>query len=224
MPVVEDLTEDDPVSNFLDIVKIEQPDTPEVSDHNDYDSDQNPSASSSRKRTRDTETVDEEEDNKSVVSEDKNQANTSVTLTTQEMAEWSDVVKMGDYLTRGRRPQFWEEAFTRRVLDAIKNKSLEMKKAAIILGVSYGTLYGRYREVYGCLKHPFRGPPYPKGMANMWKLDQNSSDLMNLLQQNAMTIGTSGNNMQQTQQRNAMADPVDWQQQLRNQGVTLISE
>ena len=31
-----------------------------------------------------------------------------------------------------------------------------MKKAARILGVSYGTLYGRYREVYGCLKHPYR--------------------------------------------------------------------
>lgn len=43
-----------------------------------------------------------------------------------------------------------------QVLDAIKNKRLEMKKAARILGVSYGTLYGRYREVYGCLKHPYR--------------------------------------------------------------------
>ncbi|XP_037936434.1 uncharacterized protein LOC119670299 [Teleopsis dalmanni] len=62
---------------------------------------------------------------------------------------------MDDYLAKGRRPQFWEEPFTRRVLDAIKNKRLEMKKAARILGVSYGTLYGRYREVYGCLKHPY---------------------------------------------------------------------
>ena len=44
-----------------------------------------------------------------------------------------------------------------QVLDAIKNKHLEMKKAARILGVSYGTLYGRYREVYGCLKHPYNG-------------------------------------------------------------------
>lgn len=77
-------------------------------------------------------------------------------LTAAEQAEWSDVVKMNDYLTTGRRPQFWEEAFTVRVMEAIKNKSLEMKKAAFMLGVSYGTLYGRYRETYGCLKHPFR--------------------------------------------------------------------
>lgn len=41
-------------------------------------------------------------------------------------------------------------------MDAIKNKNLEMKKAAKLLGVSYGTLYGRYRETYGCLKHPYR--------------------------------------------------------------------
>ncbi|XP_075159053.1 uncharacterized protein LOC142232210 isoform X2 [Haematobia irritans] len=76
-------------------------------------------------------------------------------LTSEEMSEWQDVIKMDDYLAKGRRPQFWEEPFTRRVLDAIKNKRLEMKKAARILGVSYGTLYGRYREVYGCLKHPY---------------------------------------------------------------------
>lgn len=31
-----------------------------------------------------------------------------------------------------------------------------MKTAAEILGVSYGTLYGRYRDSYGCLKHPYR--------------------------------------------------------------------
>ncbi|XP_055846473.1 protein bric-a-brac 1 isoform X2 [Episyrphus balteatus] len=77
-------------------------------------------------------------------------------LTSEELAQWDDVVKMDAYLSTGRRPQFWEEPFTKRVLDAIKNKKLEMKKAAKLLGVSYGTLYGRYREVYGCLKHPYR--------------------------------------------------------------------
>lgn len=77
-------------------------------------------------------------------------------LTQQELEEWQDVVKMNDYLVKGRRPQFWDEPFTKRVMDAIKNKDLEMKKAAQILGVSYGTLYGRYRETYGCLKHPYR--------------------------------------------------------------------
>ncbi|XP_055684353.1 protein tramtrack, beta isoform isoform X2 [Lutzomyia longipalpis] len=79
-----------------------------------------------------------------------------VTLTAQERAEWRDVIKMSEYLKQGRRQQFWEETFTKRVMDAIKSKNLEMKKAAQLLGVSYGTLYGRYRETYGCLKHPYR--------------------------------------------------------------------
>lgn len=71
-------------------------------------------------------------------------------------ANWPDVIKMNDYLNTGRRQQFWEEPFTKRVMDAIKNKDLEMKSAAELLGVSYGTLYGRYRDAYGCLKHPYR--------------------------------------------------------------------
>lgn len=70
--------------------------------------------------------------------------------------EWPDVIKMNDYLNTGRRQQFWEEPFTKRVMDAIKTKNLEMKIAAELLGVSYGTLYGRYRDAYGCLKHPYR--------------------------------------------------------------------
>lgn len=70
--------------------------------------------------------------------------------------QFRDVIKMNDYLTTGRRQDFWEEPFTRRVMDAIKSKELEMKSAAEILGVSYGTLYGRYRDSYGCLKHPYR--------------------------------------------------------------------
>lgn len=36
-------------------------------------------------------------------------------LTTEEMSQWQDVIKMDDYLAKGRRPQFWEEPFTRRV-------------------------------------------------------------------------------------------------------------
>ncbi|KAH8387025.1 hypothetical protein KR093_004167 [Drosophila rubida] len=85
---------------------------------------------------------------------------TELRLTNEELSQWQDVIKMDDYLAKGRRPQFWEEPFTKRVLDAIKNKRLEMKKAARILGVSYGTLYGRYREVYGCLKHPYSGTSF----------------------------------------------------------------
>lgn len=80
-----------------------------------------------------------------------------VHLTAQEKIEWRDVVQLNDYLRlNGKRPQFWEESFTVRLMEAIKNKTMEMKKAAFMLGVSYGTLYGRYRETYGCLKHASR--------------------------------------------------------------------
>ncbi|XP_031359384.1 protein abrupt-like isoform X2 [Photinus pyralis] len=83
-----------------------------------------------------------------------NSATTSC-LTAAIEKEWPDVIKMNDYLSTGRRQQFWEEPFTKRVMDAIKTKNLEMKIAAELLGVSYGTLYGRYRDAYGCLKHPY---------------------------------------------------------------------
>lgn len=85
-----------------------------------------------------------------------NSASTSSALTAAIEKEWPDVTKMNDYLSTGRRQQFWEEPFTKRVMDAIKTKNLEMKIAAELLGVSYGTLYGRYRDAYGCLKHPYR--------------------------------------------------------------------
>ncbi|XP_045489613.1 uncharacterized protein LOC111002968 isoform X1 [Pieris rapae] len=68
---------------------------------------------------------------------------------------FSDVVKLNDYLRHGRRPQFWEESYVKRVMDAVRMKELEMKQAAEILGVSYGTLYGRYRDVYGCINRPY---------------------------------------------------------------------
>lgn len=154
---IEDLTDEPASTDFLDIVKIEQPDTPEVSDYHEYDSDSNRQLTKKVKR-RSRQKADSyvDEDNESVVSEEKSCVDSSVILTSQELAEWSDVVKMNDYLKNGRRPQFWEESFTKRVLEAIKNKNLEMKRAAEVLGVSYGTLYGRYRETYGCLKHPYR--------------------------------------------------------------------
>ncbi|KAG7298373.1 hypothetical protein JYU34_017990 [Plutella xylostella] len=69
---------------------------------------------------------------------------------------FTDVIKLNDYLRHGRRPQFWEEDYVKRVMEAIRLKELEMKQAAEILGVSYGTLYGRYRDSYGCINRPFR--------------------------------------------------------------------
>ena len=44
-------------------------------------------------------------------------------------------------------------------LQAVRNKEVDMKGAAELLGVSYGTLYGRYREVFGYLKHGWNSAP-----------------------------------------------------------------
>ncbi|XP_069172688.1 uncharacterized protein [Procambarus clarkii] len=63
------------------------------------------------------------------------------------------IFKLNDYLGFRTRQQFWEESAVRRILEGIKNKEIDMKSAAELLGVSYGTLYGRYREVFGYLKH-----------------------------------------------------------------------
>ena len=83
-------------------------------------------------------------------------AGTTSVMSQMVADKYRDVVKLNDYLTTGRRQQFWEEPFTRRIMEAIKSKELEMKAGAELLGVSYGTLYGRYRDAYGCLKHPYR--------------------------------------------------------------------
>ncbi|XP_056641217.1 protein tramtrack, alpha isoform-like [Diorhabda carinulata] len=94
--------------------------------------------------------------------------------------EWPDVIKMNDYLNTGRRQQFWEEPFTKRVMDAIKTKNLEMKVAAELLGVSYGTLYGRYRDSYGCLKHPYR-------VRDFWT-EQGPTDVLLKLKRKEITL------------------------------------
>ncbi|KAJ8921777.1 hypothetical protein NQ315_008403 [Exocentrus adspersus] len=102
-------------------------------------------------------TLQNERDNaKSKIITNVTTSGTQSFLTPALEKEWPDVIKMNDYLNTGRRQQFWEEPFTKRVMDAIKTKNLEMKVAAELLGVSYGTLYGRYRDSYGCLKHPYR--------------------------------------------------------------------
>lgn len=94
--------------------------------------------------------------------------------------EWPDVIKMNEYLNTGRRQQFWEEPFTKRVMDGIKTKNLEMKVAAELLGVSYGTLYGRYRDSYGCLKHPYR-------VRDFWT-EQGPTDILLKLKRKEITL------------------------------------
>ncbi|XP_060524843.1 protein tramtrack, beta isoform isoform X2 [Cylas formicarius] len=101
-------------------------------------------------------------------------------LTPQIEKEWPDVIKMNEYLNTGRRQQFWEEPFTKRVMDAIKTKNLEMKVAAELLGVSYGTLYGRYRDSYGCLKHPYR-------VRDFWT-EQGPTDVLLKLKRKEITL------------------------------------
>ncbi|XP_018324247.1 uncharacterized protein LOC108736351 [Agrilus planipennis] len=104
----------------------------------------------------------------------------SSSLTAAIEKEWPDVIKMNDYLSTGRRQQFWEEPFTKRVMDAIKTKNLEMKIAAELLGVSYGTLYGRYRDAYGCLKHPYR-------IRDFWS-EQGPTDILLKLKRKEITL------------------------------------
>lgn len=190
------------MTEMLKVVpKIERPDTPDENGqimYDNYPTEDTPnirkstphrsSRTTKRRRTEYREVDDEEMDEEeSFPATEERNSNQSVTLTSQELEEWSDVIKMNDYLTNGRRPQFWEEAFTKRVMDAIKTKNLEMKKAAQLLGVSYGTLYGRYRETYGCLKHSYRGPFMMSRMhQNMWpQVDQSPNDLLNILQRSS---------------------------------------
>ena len=65
-------------------------------------------------------------------------------LTLDKVSSWG-VIKMNEYLVTGTRQQYWEEHFVKNVMESVKNKEIDMKGAADLLGVSYGTLYGRYR-------------------------------------------------------------------------------
>ena len=51
---------------------------------------------------------------------------------------------------------------------AVKSKELDMKGAAELLGVSYGTLYGRYRENFGYLKHAWNISGRPQKKPDMF--------------------------------------------------------
>ncbi|XP_065220387.1 protein tramtrack, alpha isoform-like [Planococcus citri] len=108
-------------------------------------------------------------------------AETASTAASVDLSQYPDIMKMNDYLeSGGRRPQFWEEPFTKRLMEAIKNKELEMKVAAELMGVSYGTLYGRYRDAYGCLKHPYR-------VRDFWS-EQGPAEVLAKLQRKELTL------------------------------------
>lgn len=86
---------------------------------------------------------------------------------TNERIKELGIIKMNDYLSTGTRQQFWEEYYVKVVMQAVRNKEIDMKTGAEILGVSYGTLYGRYRETFGYLKHAWNAgggrPSRPSG-------------------------------------------------------------
>ncbi|KAK9509175.1 hypothetical protein O3M35_006547 [Rhynocoris fuscipes] len=100
--------------------------------------------------------------------------------TTPVKSKLVDAIKMITYIQQGgRRPHFWETSTTKRVMEAIKNKEIEMKVGAELLGVSYGTLYGRYRDAYGCLKHP--------RIREFWH-EQPSVEVINRLQRKELSL------------------------------------
>lgn len=89
---------DDDEANNMIVPKLERPDTPHESINNYQEDDEYGDLSPA-----------------SLKSEAGASGSQSIQLTAQELEEWKDVIKMNKYLTKGRRPQFWEETFTKRV-------------------------------------------------------------------------------------------------------------
>lgn len=82
--------------------------------------------------------IKEEED-----SPDEHGSTSNFLLTPQEQEEWRDVVKMDTYLAKGRRPQFWEEPFTKRVsaLDNVECIKYESKHSFRVYFLLFYLLY-----------------------------------------------------------------------------------
>ncbi|GBP02019.1 hypothetical protein EVAR_73841_1 [Eumeta japonica] len=116
-------------------------------------------------------------------------ASSKTTTTTSSSTDprFTDVIKLNEYLLHGRRPQFWEEDYVKRVMEAVRLKELEMKQAAEILGVSYGTLYGRYRDVYGCINRPYSIGFGHRSARDFWAA-KGPSDIIERLQRGDVTI------------------------------------
>ena len=62
-----------------------------------------------------------------------------------------------------------------------------MKGAAELLGVSYGTLYGRYRESFGYLKHAWNVTGRPQKKTNLWS-DPNTKQILESMRSGAINI------------------------------------
>jgi len=107
-------------------------------------------------------------------------------LTPDQVASWG-IIKMNDYLVSGTRQQYWEEYFVKHVMSAVKNKEIDMKGAAELLGVSYGTLYGRYRETFGYLKHAWNVSGRPQKKTNLWT-DPNTKQILESMRSGSINI------------------------------------
>jgi len=108
------------------------------------------------------------------------------TLTPEQVASWG-IIKMNDYLISGTRQQYWEEYFVKHVMAAVKNKEIDMKGAAELLGVSYGTLYGRYRETFGYLKHAWNVSGRPQKKTSLWS-DPNTQQILESMRSGSINI------------------------------------
>lgn len=108
------------------------------------------------------------------------------TLSPELVASWG-IIKMNDYLVSGTRQQYWEEYFVKNVMGAVKKKEIDMKGAAELLGVSYGTLYGRYRESFGYLKHAWNVTGRPQKKTNLWS-DPNTKQILESMRSGAINI------------------------------------
>jgi hypothetical protein len=93
---------------------------------------------------------------------------------TEDRIKELGVIKMNDYLSNGTRPQFWEEYFVKVIMHAVKSKEIDAKCAAELLGVSYGTLYRKYRELFGLLgyeKHTSYENPHYQNVGEMSNIE-----------------------------------------------------
>lgn len=118
---------------------------------------------------------------------------------TEERIGTLGIVKMNDYVKTGTRQQFWEEYYVRVVMQAVRNKEIDMKGGAELLGVSYGTLYGRYRELFGYVKHAWNVAGRPMKVSSFptstfWT-DPNNHQVLEQLKDGKINIKQAANLM-----------------------------
>ena len=65
---------------------------------------------------------------------------------------FENIPKLEEFmLTSPAKDSFWKQDTTKYVLMSIRDRKIDLKTGAELLGVSYNTIYGRYREAHGLL-------------------------------------------------------------------------